>query len=296
MLRQAIFLIALAVPTLAEASPLPIKQSARPKLPSHRHAPTDLEIVIDSNGTRGTLFLSHEFLSRLHQVTGELQPDENFPELPATGIHFTGVDLEALIKSTGVSSSESAVIATCRDGYTSPFPRRAILEHHPILVLTMDGLPIETWAAKTRQYNAGPYFITYQDFIPSFRVLSHTDRAQRPAEIVKLRILPSAQLDAAITPANISNLPPDSPVAQGFEIARQNCIRCHNSGDTGGTKAHRSWQHLAEIAKTRPDFFAAWTQNPQSLDPKAKMPPNLKYDQATLKALTRYFQTFAPAK
>lgn len=260
---------------------------------TQRHSPSDLEVLtLDAAGaTKSTVFLSRDYLATLPQTSFALKPDSNFPELPATGARITGVDLNVLIHSIAPSS---ALVAVCRDGYISPFPRQALLDHHPILVYALDGLPIHQWAINHNTYDPGPYFVTYANFVPSFHILAHEDFAQHPAEILQIKLLPPDSLFSGITPPNVAQLPPDSPILDGFRIAQQNCVRCHQSGATGGTKAHDTWQQLAEIAETRPEFFAAWTHNPQAIDPHDGMPPNLKYDQATLKALTRYFQTFAP--
>ncbi|MBB5057688.1 mono/diheme cytochrome c family protein [Granulicella aggregans] len=291
MLRQAALIFALSVGLVAAG-----QQNRRPTPAAHRHSPSDLEVfILDSSGkTISNIFLSRAFLAGLPQKTTILKADENFPELPTSHARLKGVDLDTLIRAIYPSDPRVAAVALCRDSYNSPFPRQAILDHHPILVLTIDGLSPHAWARKNHTYDPMPYFIAYQDFVPSFQVLNQDERAQHPAEIIRLELLPSTSLFTSITPPNSAQLPPGSPVLDGFRIAQQNCIRCHNSGETGGTKAHRTWQHLAEVAKSRPDYFATWVHDPMSLKPDAKMPPNLKYDQATLKALTRYFQTFAP--
>jgi hypothetical protein len=290
MLRLAALIVALSLGLSAVG-----QRNKRTAPATYRHSPSDLEVlVLDSSGNqKPAIYLSRAFLAALPQKTTSLQADENFPELPASGARVTGVDLDTLLRAILPSDSVAAV-ALCRDGYTSPFPRQAIADHHPILVLTVDGLSPHVWARKNHTYDPSPYFITYQNFIPSSHVLTQDERAQHPAEIVRLKILPTATLFSSMAPPDTLQLPPDSPAIAGFRLAQQNCFRCHNSGETGGTKANRTWQHLAEIAKSRPDFFAAWVHDPRSLVPNSKMPPNLKYDQPTLNALTRYFQTLAP--
>jgi mono/diheme cytochrome c family protein len=85
----------------------------------------------------------------------------------------------------------------------------------------------------------------------------------------------------------------NSPVEQGYMIARQDCFRCHNMGAEGGTKAGRSWLKLAarrKMARIPPD-------DPQSHvgESKGNHARSHPYDDATLDALTAYFKTFAPA-
>ena len=81
-------------------------------------------------------------------------------------------------------------------------------------------------------------------------------------------------------------------VQDGYRIAQQNCFRCHNSGDQGGTKAQRPWTVLATWATASPEYFAAYIHDPKSKNPKSKMEGFPNYDAATLAALTKYFQTF----
>ena len=291
MLRQAALIVALSI-----GLPAAGQQSKQLALTSKRQSTSDLEVLsLGSNGTHSSsVFLSRAFLAGLPQVTFILKSDESFPELPANGAHIAGIDIDSLIHAVEPTESSVVAVAICRDGYASPFPRQALDDHHPILVLTIDGLSPRRWAAKHHTYDPGPYFVTYQNFVPSFHILAHEDRAQRPAEIVRIKILRPEQLFAAIAPPDSAQLPPDSPVIEGFGIAQQNCFRCHNSGETGGTKAHQTWQHVGQVAKARPDFFAAMVHDPQAIDPHSKMTPNMQYDQATLKALTRYFENFAP--
>jgi hypothetical protein len=47
------------------------------------------------------------------------------------------------------------------------------------------------------------------------------------------------------------------------------------------------------IAGAAPKDFAAYVHNPRTANPKAQMPGNPQYDDATLAALTAYFRTFS---
>lgn len=292
MLRRAALLLAVS---LGLSSPGQDQRRLAPQ--ASRHAPSDIELI--THDSAHPLFLSRAYLASLPQVSFPLKPDGNFPDLPAVAPTVTGVDLGDLLTTLDAvdpifapNAKSDALIAICRDGYASPFPRKAILDHHPVLILKIDGLPTHAWALKHHTYDPGPYFVTYANFVPSFRLLAHEDFPQHPAEVIRLKIIPESLL-SAIAP-RIFDLAPSNPISIGFNIAQQNCIRCHNSGEVGGTKAGLTWQHIAEVAKARPDYFAKWVHNPQSIDPKATMYPNLKYDQPTLDALTRYFQALAP--
>jgi hypothetical protein len=51
---------------------------------------------------------------------------------------------------------------------------------------------------------------------------------------------------------------------------------------------------LSAWAAAAPEYFAAYVRNPQAKNPRAQMPGNLGYDDATIHALTAYFRTFSP--
>ena len=89
----------------------------------------------------------------------------------------------------------------------------------------------------------------------------------------------------------------DREVQDGFRIAQQNCFRCHNAGREGGQKSGLSWESLSAFAAASPKDFAAYIRAPLAKNPRAQMPGNPQYDDATLAALTAYFRTFSePAK
>jgi hypothetical protein len=52
---------------------------------------------------------------------------------------------------------------------------------------------------------------------------------------------------------------------------------------------------LGAIAAKLPNDFAAYVRAPRLKNPDAQMPGNPQYDDATLDALTAYFQTFSEA-
>jgi mono/diheme cytochrome c family protein len=117
-------------------------------------------------------------------------------------------------------------------------------------------------------------------------VLAHEDRPQLPTNVVRLTFERQAQAFARIAPGGGS-----LKVSEGYRIARQNCIRCHAAGETGGTKSAKSWKELAQDARSRPEWFARVIKDPKSVSPGAAMPGNPEYDAATLETLTAYFRS-----
>ena len=288
MLRHIGLVVAITCGSLIAAA----QQGVRPSLHLRRENDSDLEISgqLKDVPAGESRFVSRAFILSLPQVAVTMKRNEDFAEAVGEGIPVRGVYLDVLAAALGASGDGVAIEAACRDGYTSTYSPDYLRLHRPIFVTAMDGLSPHDWAVKHHAYDAGPYLIGYDRFQPAFRVLAHTDRPAEPAEILRLGFLPEQVMYETIAPP-VSGA--TSQVMDGYTIAKQNCFRCHNAAGRGGTKAMRTWSTLGGIASTKPEWFAAWVHNPQSIDPKAKMPPNLEYDRATLDALTRYFATFA---
>ncbi len=265
----------------------------RPELHRQRKAATDLEVsgLIGGLPHGESRFVTRGFLLSLPRITVHLDQFEDFPALSKPGVMVTGVDLEVLAARLGAAFDDaSAMEAICRDGYAAAYPVGYIRFHHPIFVLAIDGLSPHAWAVKHHAYDAGPYFIAYAHFEPHFRILAHDDRPLEPDQITKLLFSTKEAMYAGIEPREARETPLGvTPVVAGFRIARQNCFRCHNSGEYGGSQSGISWKKLGKIARERPQYFADWVHDPRTIDPQAKMPANLDYDQATLDAITKYF-------
>ena len=247
-----------------------------------RVAPTDLEIGLTAGATQ---FISYQDLLRLPQVSFAASNDSNFPA-PA---RLSGVPLAELKRSLG--AHEDMVVAICEDGYRSNYPAAYIAAHHPVLVLKVDGKAQKDWP-KTHEGGAlGPYVISNPDFVPSFKVLSHSDEAQIPFRVVRVDFRSESQVFGAIAPRG--EFAPGSPVMDGYRIAEQNCYRCHNMGAEGGHMASIPWPVLGAFAKGSPEFFAKYVRHPEALNPKSRMAGSPEYDDQTIAALEAYFSTFA---
>jgi hypothetical protein len=248
-----------------------------PLLHSARQAATDLEI---GNGQ----FVSYAELLRMPQVI-YTSKESNFPK----PVRVSGVSLEQLKRLFG--TREDMVVAICKDGYRSNYPGSYLAAHHPVLVLTVNGKAQTDWPSIPEAADIGPYVISNPDFEPSFKVLAHTDEAQIPFQVVHLDFRSESLVFGAIKPRG--NFAPASPEMQGYQIAEQNCYRCHNMGAEGGQMASIPWPVIGAMAKSSPDFFAKYVRNPQALNPKSRMAGSPGYDDRTIAALRAYFSTFA---
>jgi mono/diheme cytochrome c family protein len=260
------------------------------KLRPERTSPSDLEISGDVKAVPpgATWYLTRADLLAVPQVSFTVSGDTNF--LRPTRV--SGVPLEDLVDDVGAPATD-LVVAISKDKYHTNYPRAYRTEHHPLLVLAIGGKPPSEWPKDPggHGFNMGPYIITHRKFNPAFEVLGHADEAQIPWGVVRLEFRDEKLVFSAIEPAGpLANRP---AVEAGYQIARQNCFRCHDAGGQGGKKSGVGWVALSAIAMASPDFFAAYVRSPKSKSPQSRMPPNPQYDDATLDALTAYFRSFS---
>jgi hypothetical protein len=261
-------------------------------LRSARSSPGDLEIGGELAGlpAGAVRYVRYEDLLALPQETYTVSDDSNFKGRT----EIAGVALSALAKLFGQAAHSDLIVAICYDKYRSNYPSDYLADHHPILVLRINGQLRDKWRPSELGGQLGPYLISHPAFEPSFRVLSHQDEAQIPFGVTRLDFRSESVVFGAILPEG--KWAKDSPVWQGYEIARQDCFRCHGLYGEGGERASRSWLVLAAWAATDHVRFEQYIHNPQSVQPCAKMPAHGGYDEATLDALTAYFKTFAPVR
>jgi len=272
--------VAVAVSMAANSSTL---------LRRERTSPGDLAVSGELRGLpRGsTRFVRYEDLLRLPQETYTVSDDSNLPRNTA----ISGVSLAALAQRLGARPDSILIVAICDDQYRANYPHDYIAEHHPLLVLRINGRLRDNWPPANDGDALGPYLISHPFFKPTFKVLSHEDEPQLPYGVTRIEVRRESEVFAAISPPG--KWAADSPVEQGYLIARQDCFRCHNMGSEGGLKSGRTWLQLAAIAQSDPRRFRQIVRDPSSVTPGAKMPGQLAYDDATLIALTEYFKSFS---
>ena len=289
MPRQLICLLLVSSAALTGAPPPAVAPRTRTVLQPARHAESDLEItgLVRGLAPGEAGYLSYHDLLGLPQTRFTVTGDENLG-----GAHaVSGVLLETLAKSLDVLPQSDLIDALCTDRYRSHYPAEYVAQHHPLLVLTIDGKPVSAWAQALHRYDPGPYLITYAHFVPSFKILAHQDEAQIPDNLVRLNFTTQAATFTPLEPRG--SFAQGSPEQQGFTIAKQNCLRCHFEGGSGGTKSGRSWEFIGTWAQEQPSFFEAYVKNPQKFEPHSHMAANPDYDSATLAALAAYFRTFS---
>jgi mono/diheme cytochrome c family protein len=261
------------------------------KLHTERQAPTDLEIDGDlaalQSGSRR--YLTRDDLLSLPQITYTVTGDPNFTKATAV----SGILLETLMRELAASPESDLAIAVCADQYRAHYPRAYLDAHHPLLVLKVNGQPPERWPkdAEGHGLTMGPYMITHRQFTPTYKILAHQDEPQIPWAVTRLEFRSEKTVFGAIAPHGVDA--ENASVQDGYRIAQQNCFRCHNMAGDGGQKARRPWLVLSAWATASPEYFAAYVRDPKSRNPQAQMYANPGYDDATIRALTAYFRTFA---
>lgn len=235
-----------------------------------------------------TRYIPRSEIEKLHHVSATVTDDPNFTG-PA---RIEGVLLEDLLVALHIPEQNTLIAAICDDQYETHFTADYRAAHHPVLVFNLNGKPLAVSSRNADEGVYGPYLISHAVFTPRYNILSKQEESQIPNGLQELRFLKEDKVLAAIQPQG--SFADDSPVEQGYRIAREDCFRCHNQGEYGGHKANRTWQRLAKVAKEEPDFFAAYIRDPKSQYALAQMPGEPKDSDAAIKALTAYFQTFAP--
>lgn len=256
-----------------------------------RTSPTDLEIGGDVEGVPpgARRYLTREDLLTLPQVTYTVSDDTNF----SGPTRVQGILLEDLIRTLASHPDSELAIAICNDQYHAHYPQAYLADHHPLLVMEVNGQPPERWPKRPEgdAQSMGPYMISHSEFKPSSKILAQQDEPQVPWGVVRLEFQNERTFFERIAPRG-SNAS-DAAVQAGYLIARQNCLRCHDAGSEGGQKARHPWLVLSAWATASPKYFAAYVRYPQAQNPQARMPPNPEYDDATLNALIGYFKTFS---
>ncbi len=253
-----------------------------------RHSLSDLEIGGSLQGIpQGeTRFVSYEQLLSLPQESYTVIDDTNFGRT----VQISGVAFDTLPKWLGAPKDATMVIAICNDKYAAHYPASYVSAHHPLLVLKVNGQQPDHWPLGVDGMAMGPFMVSHPSFRPSFHVLSHEDEAQVPWGVVRIDLRREQTVYAPIEPyGSAAN---DPSVQAGYAIARQNCFRCHSRLGEGGKKSTVLWDDVAKKAVTDPKRFDAYVRFPKKINPQSKMAASPQYDDATLRALRRYFATF----
>jgi len=285
--KQTVTLLAALLAVSGAARPNAVQSAALlEKLHAAPASPSDLALSGDLAGVpRGEMrYLTRDDLLAASQPMIISPDDGNFKD----AVKVRAIPLEDLTRDFGVRPTDM-LIADCKDKYQTHYTRRYLADHHPVLVTELDGTPL----GESKDDDYGPYMIAHRNFKPTLKILAHEDEPQIPWGVVHLEFRNEATVLGAIAPRGPHA--GDAALQAGFQIAQQNCFRCHNYGPEGGLKSGVAWTVLAALAANSPDFFTAYVRDPKSKNPNTRMTASPEYDSATMAALIAYFRTFAPA-
>jgi cytochrome c2 len=284
--RHAVILFALALALIASRAHAGEASALASKLHARRSAPSDLEISGQVPGVpvNQSRFLTRDDLIALSQPMSISPEDGNFKN----AARVRAIPLEKLATALGVAANEM-IVADCRDKYQAHYPRAYLAEHHPVLVSELDGAPLH----QEKEDDYGPYMIAHKYFSPAFKILAHSDEPQIPWGVTGLQFRDEKTFLAPIAPKGVDA--GKKSARDGFQIAEQNCLRCHYNGTTGGVKSGVGWALLSTLATQSPDFFTAYVRDPKAKNPQTRMAGSPEYDDATMAALIAYFRAFSPA-
>jgi mono/diheme cytochrome c family protein len=264
------------------------------KLRETRGSELDLEVGGELAGLPAGIvrYLTREDLKAMPQVSYRVTDDANFDG----AVQISGVELEVLARALGASGEKALIVAVCGDLYRAHYPRAYVEAHRPVLVLEINGKEPAGWPKRKESAGTGmePYLISHRQFTPSFKILGDEEEAQIPWGVARLEFRNEETVFAGITPRGAKAS--DSAVQAGYQIARQNCLRCHGPASYGHLKGQLNWAGIAFFVEASPKDFAAYVRNPKTVVKTAEMPGNPGYDDATVEALTAYFRTFLPKR
>jgi len=258
----------------------------KPMLHDARTSSNDLELTGDVPGAFAYAghYLSYSELLKLPQVTVTVTDDSNFPGKA----EITGVYLDEVLHVFGIPGENTLIAAICDDGYEGHYSEEYRAAHHPILVLKLNGKELGLAKRMADGGSYGPYLVSHPSFTSRFITLSHPEEAQIPNGVLELRFEKEDDVFHAIELHG--DFAVSSPQMQGYTIARQNCFRCHNAGEYGGRRSGISWGVLGKIATGKPAYFKAYIKDPEAANAYTEMPAFPDYNDATLAAITAYFQ------
>ena len=262
------------------------------KLRETRSSELDLEVGGELAGlpAGAVRYITREDLKAMPQVSYRVTDDANFDG----AVQVSGVELEVLAQKLGAGGEKTVIVAVCGDLYHAHYTRAYVETHRPVLVLEINGKAPAGWPKRKESAGTGmgPYVISHPQFTPNFKILGNEEEAQIPWGVVRLEFRSEETVFAGITPRGASA--DDPKVQAGYQIARQNCLRCHGPASYGRLKGQLNWAGIAFFVDTSPKDFAAYVRNPKTVVNTAEMPGNPGYDDATVEALIAYFRTFLP--
>jgi mono/diheme cytochrome c family protein len=165
------------------------------------------------------------------------------------------------------------------DGYTVPFPGGKLFEKGGYFAVA--DVEVPGWEPiGPQRANPGPFYVVWRE--PS---QASIENYPRPWQLEAIEITP---FEAAFPHAVPTGARPDSPVARGFHLFREECIHCHAMNREGG-RVGPDLNVPQSIVEYRPAAqIRAYVKDPRTFR-YSNMPAHPSITDADLDALLAYF-------
>ena len=108
--------------------------------------------------------------------------------------------LEQLTRYLHARPESDLVVAQCSDQYRAHYPRGYLTEHHPLLVLKVNGQPPPAWPKDADGEERGPFMISHPNFTPSFKIISNAEEPQILWRVTRLEFRTKKAVFGVIAP------------------------------------------------------------------------------------------------
>lgn len=146
---------------------------------------------------------------------------------------YQAFELTALLKTYGVQLdvNQHELVTTALDGYAPPLPISALTKYKAYLAFAEEGKADFQFEAVTlgkSTTSPAPFYLVWQVDAKQAELLPW------PFQLVKIEKVDLAQQYAAMFPKPTSNQHNAAAVQRGFQLFRQQCVRCHSINLQGG--------------------------------------------------------------
>ena len=194
--------------------------------------------------------------------------------------------LEAGFEGAGLDLEAQSYVLRCIDGYTVPLDGKRLLEDGGYLAVADAEVP--GWEnVGPRQVNPSPYFMVWKK--PEQQ---NGDAYPRPYQLVAIEI---ASFEGAFPHLMPEGEKPGSPAEHGFQLFREQCIRCHAMNQEGG-KVGPDLNVPQSVVEYRPEAqIKAYIRDPRTFR-YGDMPAHPHFKEPDLDALVAYFKAMSRHK
>ncbi|HEX6241487.1 MAG TPA: cytochrome c [Polyangiales bacterium] len=224
-----------------------------------------------------------EQLMRL-EGAGEIQTSDPYYEAHKRFRAFPLVPaLAAAYGESPAELREGAYVLVALDGYRVPIEAARLLDDGAYVAV--DDVDVPGFAP------IGPRRVSP---LPAYLIWSGTERSNleshpRPWQLTSIERVAEETLYPHTRPAQLAD---GSPVAHGFRLFRERCIRCHAINREGGSVGPELNVPQSIVAYRPEEQIRAYIKNPLTFRYGA-MPPNPDLSEADLDALIAYFRAMS---